>query len=66
MMKDADRTSLIVLGTAGAIVLVASAVWAVRNSRQYKAMRAVRRTNAVLRRVGHVLSSVAEATEECM
>lgn len=65
-MKMQDRTVWIVLGGVGCAALVVGTVCAVRHSKQYKAMRAVRRTNAVLRRVGHVLSSVAEATEECM
>jgi len=65
-MKMQDKTLWIVLGSVGGVAIAAGIVCAVRSSKQYKAMRAVRRTNAVLRRVGHVLSSVAEATEECI
>ena len=65
-MKETEKTAMIVCGTLGAAALVAGAVWAVRSSKQYKALRAVRRTNTVIRRVGHVLSRIAEATEECL
>ena len=65
-MKKQEKTLFIVLGGVGGVVLATGIVCAVRSSKQYKAMRAVHRTNAVLRRVGHVLSSVAQATEKCI
>lgn len=66
MMKHTECMPLILIGTVGGAVLIAGAWWAIRNSKQYKTMRAVRRTNAVIRRVGHVLSGIADATEDCM
>ena len=66
MKMNTERTALILLGTLGGAALITGAVCMIRHSKQYKAMRAVRRTNAVLRRVGHVLSSVAEASGECL
>ena len=66
MQMKKSCTAMILVGTAGGVLLVAGAVLAVRNTKSYRAMRAVRRTNAVIRRVGHVLSAVASATEECV
>lgn len=66
MKMEANRTAMVVLASVGGAAMVVGTVCAVRSSRQYKAMRAVRRTNMVLRRVGRVLTAVADATEHGM
>ena len=47
----------------GKIGVAAVSLW---NSRQMRMMRAVRRTNAIIHRIGNALCRISEATEECM
>lgn len=65
-MKNTEKTALIVCGALGAAALVTGALVAVRHSKKYRAMRAVRRTNMVLRRVGHALTRMAEISDACV
>ena len=65
-MKDMNKTAAISLGALGVAALVTGGILAVRNSKEYRAMRAVRRTNAVLRRMGNFLSRMADAADECI
>lgn len=63
MNKSNQKTMMIVLssvGGAAALGAIAVSLW---NSRQMRTMRAVRRTNAILRRVGNALCKISEATE---
>ena len=51
------------VGSAITLGVVAVNVW---NSRKFRAMRAVRRTNAILHRIGNTLGKISEATDGCM
>ena len=65
-MKMHTNTIVIVaasVGVAATLGVVAVNVW---NSRRFRAMRAVRRTNAVLHRIGNTLCKISETTEGCM
>ena len=66
-MDNKMQKVLIAVGSsiAGAAILggVFYMIW---NSKQAKAMRAVHRTNMILKRVGNVLCKIAAADEACM
>ena len=66
MSKKTGKTMMIVLGSVGGAAALGVAAVSVWNSRQMRAMRAVRRTNAIVNRIGRALCRISEATEECM
>ncbi len=57
---------IIALGTGVGLVAVGTAAVTLWNSRRFRAMRAIRRTNAVLHRIGNTLCKISEATDGCM
>ena len=57
---------MIVLGSVGGAAALGAVAYSVWNNKQFRTMRMVRRTNAILQRVGNVLCKLTEATEECM
>ena len=66
MSKKTVKTMMVVMGSVGgaaAIGVVAASIW---NSRQMRAMRAVKRTNAIINRIGRAMCRFSEAAEECM
>ncbi|MBQ8310936.1 MAG: hypothetical protein IJX80_07995 [Clostridia bacterium] len=66
MRKNMQKTMMIVLGSVGGAAAIGAAVVSVWNSRQMRAMRAIKRTNAVIHRIGSTLCKLSEATEECI
>ena len=63
-MGKGKNTTAIVLGVMGGAAMLGGAALAVHNSKRMRMLRAVRRTNAVIRRVGMMLSKMSEAAEE--
>ncbi|MBQ8415539.1 MAG: hypothetical protein IJX13_01360 [Clostridia bacterium] len=63
MNKSKQKTMLIVLSSVGGAAAIGAMAVTLWNSRQFRAMRAVRRTNAILHRVGNALCKISEATE---
>lgn len=55
------KIAAIVGGCMVAVVLPVVAVFAVRNSKQYRMMKAYQRTGAVLDRTGSILQAISEA-----
>ena len=66
MDKQTQKVMAIVLGSVAGAALLGGAFYMIWNSKQAKAMRAVHRTNMILRRVGNVLCKIAAADEACM
>ena len=66
MAKKTGKTMMIVLGSMGGAAAIGVAAVSLWNSRQMRMMRAVRRTNAIIHRIGNALCRISEATEECM
>ena len=66
MDKQMKKVIAIVAGSVAGIALLSGAFYMIWNSKQAKAMRAVHRTNTILRRVGNVLCKIAAADEACM
>ena len=66
MDKQMQKVVAIVAGSVAGVALLGGAFYMIWNSKQAKAMRAVHRTNMILRRVGNVLCKIAAAEEACM
>ncbi|MBQ7335589.1 MAG: hypothetical protein IJW92_03855 [Clostridia bacterium] len=66
MGKGNQKAMIIILGSVGGAAAVGAVALSLWNSKQFRAMRAMRRTNAVLHRVGSMLCKISEATGECM
>ena len=66
MDKQMQKILMIVLGSVAGVALLGGAFYMIWNSKQAKAMRAVHRTNMILRRVGNVLCKIASADDGCM
>jgi len=66
MSKKTGKTMMIVLGSVGGAAALGVAAVSLWNSRQMRMMRAVKRTNAIVNRIGRALCRISEATEECM
>ncbi|MBE6590152.1 MAG: hypothetical protein E7643_08230 [Ruminococcaceae bacterium] len=65
-MTKNRNTAAIALGVAGAAAMLGGAAVAVHNSKRMRTLRAVHRTNAILRRVGMLLTRMSAAAEECI
>ena len=66
-MDKKMQKGLIIAGSSVAgVALLGGVFYMIWNSKQAKAMRAVHRTNMILRRVGNVLCKIAAADEACM
>lgn len=63
-MGKGKNTAAIMLGVAGGTAMICGAAVAIHNSKRMRMLRAVRRTNAVIRRVGLVLSRMSDVAEE--
>ena len=63
MKKGSGKTAL-VLGIVGGGVMLGGAAVAVYNSKRMRTLRTVRKTNAMMRRVGLMLTRVSEAADE--
>ena len=66
MDKQMQKVIAIVAGSVAGVALLGGAFYMIWNSKQAKAMRAMHRTNTILRRVGNVLCKIAAADEACM
>ena len=66
MSKKTGKTMMIVLGSVGGAAAIGVAAVSLWNSRQMRMMRAVKRTNAIVNRIGRALCRISEATEEGM
>ena len=66
MDKQMQKVMAIVAGSVAGVALLGGAFYMIWNSKQAKAMRAVHRTNMILRRVGNVLCKIAAADEACV
>ena len=66
MDKQMQKVVAIVAGSVAGAALLGGVFYMIWNSKQAKAMRAVHRTNTILRRVGNVLCKIAAADEACM
>ncbi len=66
MSNKTTKTALIVLGSVGGAAALGAIAVSVWNSKKMRAMRAVKRTNMVLGRVGNVLCKISEMGCECM
>ena len=66
MDKQMQKVMAIVAGSVAGVALLGGAFYLIWNSKQAKAMRAVHRTNMILRRVGNVLCKIAAADEACV
>ncbi len=62
-MSKNVKVMMITAGAVGGAVAVGALAVSVWNSKRFRTMRAIRRTNAVLHRVGNVLCKIAQATE---
>ena len=66
MDKQIQKALIIAGSSVAGVALLGGAFYMIWNSKQAKAMRAVHRTNMILRRVGNVLCKIAAADEACM
>ncbi len=66
MDKQMQKVLIIVGSSVAGAALLGGVFYMVWNSKQAKAMRAVHRTNTILRRVGNVLCKIAAADEVCV
>lgn len=66
MNKQTQKIIAIVAGSMAGAAVLGGVFYMIWNSKQAKAMRAVHRTNMILRRVGSVLCKIAAADEACM
>ena len=66
MDKQMQKVIAIVAGSVAGVAVLGGAFYLIWNSKQAKAMRAVHRTNMILRRVGNVLCKIAAADEACV
>ena len=66
MSKKTVKTMMVVLGSVGGAAAIGVAAVSVWNSRSMRTMRAVKRTNAMINRIGRALCKISEATEECI
>lgn len=66
MDKQMQKVIAIVAGSVAGVALLGGAFYMIWNSKQAKAMRAVHRTNMIMRRVGNVLCKIAAADEACV
>ena len=66
MNKQTQKIIAIVAGSMAGAAALGGVFYMIWNSKQAKAMRAVHRTNMILRRVGSVLCKIAAADEACM
>ncbi len=64
MNKNTQKTMWIVMGTVGGAMALGAAAVGVWNSKQMKTMRAMKKTNAVIHRVGTTLCKISEAGDE--
>ena len=63
-MKMKSNKTAVILGVVGGSVMLGGAAVAVYNSKRMRSLRAIRKTNAVLHRVGTMLTRMSEAAEE--
>lgn len=61
MNKNTQKTMWIVMGTVGGVMALGATAVGVWNSRQMKTMRVMKKTNALIHRVGTTLCKIAEA-----
>ena len=61
-----QKVVAIVAGSVAGAALLGGAIYMVWNCKQVKTMRAVHRTNSILRRVGNVLCKIAATDDACM
>ncbi len=61
MSKEMKKNIAILAGSIGGAVAVCAAAVSIWNSRQMRTMRTIRRTNAIMNRVGNVLCRISEA-----
>ncbi|MBQ9773364.1 MAG: hypothetical protein IJW30_06575 [Clostridia bacterium] len=66
MKKQTQKKTLIVLGSLGGAAAVGAIALSIWNSKKCRAMRAFKRTNAVIHRIGNVMCKISEATDDCM
>ncbi len=66
MDKQMQKIIAIVAGSVAGVALLGGVFYMIWNSKQVRAMRALHRTNTILRRVGNVLCKIAAADEGCM
>ena len=66
MNKQTQKIIAIVAGSMAGAAVLGGVFYMIWNSKQAKAMRAVHRTNMILRRVGNVLCKIAATDEACM
>lgn len=66
MSAKTQKTVLITLGSIGGVAALSAVAVSVWNSKKMRALRAVKRTNMVLGRVGSVLCKISEMGCECM
>ena len=65
-MKMQPKSAWILFASVGAATALGAAAVTLWNSRRFRALRAVKRTNAILHRVGNTLCKISEATDGCM
>jgi hypothetical protein len=66
MNKQMQKGLIIAGSSVAGVALLGGIFYMIWNSKQARAMRAVHRTNMILRRVGNVLCKIAAADEACM
>jgi hypothetical protein len=66
MSKKTVKTMMVVMGSVGGAAAIGVAAVSLWNSRQMRAMRAVKRTNAMINRIGCAMCHFSEAAEECI
>ncbi len=63
MSKQTKKTMVILFGSVGSAAALCAAAVSLWNSRRMKTLRAVRRTNLILNRVGNALCRMSQAVE---
>ena len=66
MNKQMQKGLIIAGSSVAGVALLGGVFYMIWNSKQVKTMRAVHRTNMILRRVGNVLCKIAAADEACV
>ena len=66
MDKQMQKGLIIAGSSVAGVALLGGIFYMIWNSKQARAMRAVHRTNMILRRVGNVLCKIAAADEACV
>ena len=66
MNKQMQKGLIIAGSSVAGVALLGGIFYMIWNSKQARAMRAVHRTNMILRRVGNVLCKIAAADEACV